>query len=432
MSLRRPLLIRWSPYAEECLEILSTSPDAAPTDKWLCLLVHGQHITEDIGFEFSMDDPASQLSLTDHKTQYHLKAFERHLAEWEGSATPDMLKKPIMKHTKGIINLYMHEIAMHHNHNIDDFRPPFNAAPIDGPPDPDFVTPAHVESLSTCKEAVHETFDAFLSMDTQSLRALPTLFFVRNSYAAVALIKMYTAVSAKGSKFGKIIKTEDLKVDEYLDGLISTLQRTAEGGMCKVALKFSMIFNMIRQLHVRRNDPATGDSSNPVSRQRTPLNSTRGSMPQPAPQYRAVAPQHDPNNLGWNTNAPPRHMGQHPQHVKQEHQSPHIQQQQSRNGLQMLSDAAMGPGPGAAPMQQPQPQQWLHQPQGPGQQMVGPMPPGMSGVGDPNMSLAPPGYGMDQGEIGNMDLDLMAYGFGDEFMAMGFGMGIENGGGWAF
>ena len=101
MSLRRPLLIRWSPYAEECIEILSTSPDAAPTDRWLCLLVHGQHITEDIGFEFSMDDPASQLSLTDHKTQYHLKAFERHLAEWEGSATPDMLKKPIMKTHQG-------------------------------------------------------------------------------------------------------------------------------------------------------------------------------------------------------------------------------------------------------------------------------------------------------------------------------------------
>ena len=83
-------------------------------------------------------------------------------------------------------------------------------------------------------------------------------------------------------------------------------------------------------------------------------------------------------------------------------------------------------------MQQLQPQQWVHQPQGPGQQTVGPMPPGMSGVGDPNMSLAPPGYGMDPGELGNMDLDLMAYGFGDEFMAMGFGMGIENDGGWAF
>ena len=431
MSLRRPLLIRWSPYAEECVEILSTAPDAAPTDKWLCLLVRGQHIAEDIGFEFSMDDPASQLSLTDHKTQYHLKLFERQLAEWESSASPDMLQKPIFTHTKGIVNLYMHEIAMHHNHNIDDFRPPFNTTPISGPPDPDSVTPAHVESMSTCMNSVHALFDAFLSMDIKLLRALPTLFFVRNSYAAVALIKMFTAVSAKGSKFGKSIKIEDLKVDEYLDRLITTLQKTAEGGMCKVALKFSMIFNMIRQLHLRRSDPSMGDGSNPVSRQRTPLNVSRGSVQQPPLTYRAV-PQQDPGTLGWNTNAPPRPgMGQPSQHVKPEQQPSHLQQSQSRNGLQMLSDAAMGPGPGSAPMQQPTPQQWMPQQQG--QQMVGAMPPGMTGVGDPNMGLAPPGYGMDPGEMGNLDLDLMAYGFGDEFMAMGFGMGIaENGGGWAF
>lgn len=428
MSLRRPLLIRWSPYAEECIETLRNAPDAAPTDKWLCLLVRGQHIAEVIGFEFSMDDPASQLSLTDHKTQYHLKAFERQLADWEASATPDMLKKPVMKHTKGIINLYMHEIAMHHNHNIDDFRPPFNsAAPIDGPPDPDSVTPAHVESMSTCMNSVHDVFDAFLSMDTELLRALPTLFFVRNSYAAVALIKMYTAVSAKGSKFGKIIKTEDLKVDEYLERLIATLQKTAEGGMCKVALKFSLIFNTLRQLHLRRNDPMVGDGSNPISRQRTPLNASRGTSQQAPLVYRAVPPQQDPSSLGWNANAPPRpSIGQ--AHVNQE-QQPH---RQSRNGLQMLSDAAMGPSPPAAtPLQHPTPQQWMSQQQG--QQVVGPMPPGMAGVGDPNLGLAPPGYGLEQGaEIGDMDLNLMAYGFGDEFMAMGYGMGLENSGGWAF
>jgi hypothetical protein len=58
----------------------------------------------------------------------------------------------------------------------------------------------------------------------------------------------------------------------------------------------------------------------------------------------------------------------------------------------------------------------------------------MTGVGDPNLGLAPPpGYGLEPGfEMGDMDLNLMAYGFGDEFMAMGYGMGLDNGGGWAF
>ncbi|RMZ79081.1 hypothetical protein DV737_g3587, partial [Chaetothyriales sp. CBS 132003] len=303
MSLRRPLLIRWSPYADECIGILTTAPDVAPTDKWLCQLVRGQHLAEDIGLEFSMDDPASQLSLTDHKTQYHLKAFERQLTEWYESATPEMQERATLKHIYGVINLYMHEIAMHHNHNIDDFRPPFHATPIEGPPDPDFVTPTHIESLTTCMNSVHTIFDAFLSVDVAVLRSLPTLFFVRNSYAAVALIKMYTAVSAKGSKFGRIIKTDDLKVDHYLERLIAKLVETAEGGMCKVAQKFCLIFNMLKQWH-RRNS-----------------------------SLMAISAQQDPGGLGWaNT---------------------HVPGQQARNGLHMLSDAAMSPAQGQ-PQQPPQ------------------------------------------------------------------------------
>lgn len=90
MSLRRPLLLRWSAYNDECLELLGSAPDALPSDKWLCHLIRIQHIAEDVGFQFSMDDPASVISLTDTKTQYHLKAFERQLGEWRQHATMDI------------------------------------------------------------------------------------------------------------------------------------------------------------------------------------------------------------------------------------------------------------------------------------------------------------------------------------------------------
>lgn len=93
MSLRRPLLLRWSAYNDECLELLDTAPDALPSDKWLCHLVRIQHIAEDVGFQFSMDDPASVISLTDKKTQYHLKAFERQLEEWQQHAPMDVSQR---------------------------------------------------------------------------------------------------------------------------------------------------------------------------------------------------------------------------------------------------------------------------------------------------------------------------------------------------
>ena len=415
MSLRRPLLIRWSPYSDECVDILTSSPDALPSDAYLCHLVRGQHIAEDIGLEFSMDDPASQLALTDSKTQHHLKAFERQLVDWHNGATKEMLKKPIIQHTEGIINLYMHEIAMHHNHNIDDFRPPYVATPIDGP-SADNVTPAHVEALTTCINSAHSAFEAFLSMDMSALRALPTLFFVRNSYAAVALIKMYSAVSAKGSKFNAFFKTRDLKVEYYLDRMIEALSKTCEASLSRVAQKFSLIFNMLKSWHMKRLD-SVNNGSGPVSRQRTPANGVNprsSSAPQPQQHYKAVPPQQDPSNLGWNS----QHRGSidsgHPQ--------------QPRSGLQMLSDAAMGPGPGPGQvMPQPQPT-WSHPIMNqPTQQNMLPGINQMSAAGPPGydqsgmMPYMMPGPGGDMIPMDFTSDELMAFGFGDEFLAMNFG-----------
>lgn len=411
MSLRRPLLVRWSAYAEECVEILNTASDALPSDKSLCHLVHAQHMAEDIGLEFSMDDPLSQLTLTDQKTQYHLKAFERRLKEWHDAATPEMLKKPIVQHTEGIINLYMHEIAMHHNHNIDDFRPPFNATPIEGPPDPDNVTPAHIEALTTCIHSAHAAFDAFLSMDIKMLRALPTLFFVRSSYAAVALIKLYSAVSAKGSKFAQIFKTKDLKVEYYLDRMIDVLARTCENSMSRVAHKFSLIFNMLKSWHMKRMEP-TSNGSVSTSRQRTPAGRSNTQ-----PIYKVVPPQQDPASLGWSTPNRPNMDPNAQAHQQQQQQ----QQQQPRNGLQMLSDAAMGPGPPPPAVIPQPPQQWIQpmsQPQ---------MLPGVAEMGMHNQGMM--SYGMPGQDLGPMDFtsdELMAFGFGDEFLAMNFGFEQGN------
>src|SRR5277367_4577902 len=139
----------------------------------------------------------------------------------------------------------MHEIAMHHNHNIDDFKPPYNITPEEATDEVDPVTPAHIAALTVCLEAIHGAFEAFLSLDPEILRAFPTIFFVRNSYAAVALIKMYSAVSAKDSKFGSIFDVADLKVEEYLDRLIACLTKAAENDLSRAANKFSFILNML-------------------------------------------------------------------------------------------------------------------------------------------------------------------------------------------
>jgi hypothetical protein len=140
---------------------------------------------------------------------------------------------------------------MHHSHNIDDFRPPYGDED-DNDDEPDYITPAHIDSLTICLDSIHKAFDVFLEMPISTLQALPTLFFVRNSYAAVALIKMFTAVSAKGSKFGSVFKPKDLKVEYYLDAVGDKMKRAAEGGQSRIAMKFTYILSMLRSWQAKR------------------------------------------------------------------------------------------------------------------------------------------------------------------------------------
>lgn len=440
MSLRRPLLVRWSPYADECIEILNNAPDALPSDKWLCHIVQAQHIAEMIGTEFAMDDPAKEVRVTDANVQFHLRGLEQELERWQKDGE-ELMDNPIMKHTKAIINLYMHEIAMHNEHNIDDFRPPYHSTPIEGPPDPESVTPIHIDSLTKCLHSAHEAFEAFLSMDLDFLRTLPTHFFVRNSYAAVALIKLYTACAAKESKMGAIFQPAELKVDYYLEALISTLTKIAEGGMSRVAYKFSIIFNMLRQWHVRRTEAPSGRGSREQSQPRMPPKTSTSRTPAYNPTPPPTNDQQQRNQLssvGW-------------QHAQQPAMQPNHGPQ--RNGLQMLSDAAVNPnvraphqshGMQGAPQQGP----WMTSPPHPQQQQqhlpppihtgLPQMQPGQHLQGDPNAHQVMPmdpmmasTYGMQPDQMSLLDFtsdELMAYGFGDEFLAMNFGF---DQGGWA-
>jgi Fungal specific transcription factor domain/Fungal Zn(2)-Cys(6) binuclear cluster domain len=87
MALRRPLLCRWHAYMDECIEILRHSSE--PSDKILIHWAKLSHIAEEIGFQFSMDDPTSNLSMSDTKVRYALKGFEKQLDEWRQEIAPE-------------------------------------------------------------------------------------------------------------------------------------------------------------------------------------------------------------------------------------------------------------------------------------------------------------------------------------------------------
>jgi hypothetical protein len=74
----------------DCVDVLENTPDAVPSDKVLCQLVRSQHIAEEIGTQFSMDDPMANISIADAKVQHALKGFERDLEKWSSQIPPEV------------------------------------------------------------------------------------------------------------------------------------------------------------------------------------------------------------------------------------------------------------------------------------------------------------------------------------------------------
>jgi hypothetical protein len=145
----------------------------------------------------------------------------------------------------------MHEIALHHNHDGDDFIPPcMNEDQRDlQASKTDFVTPAHIDSLTKCLSSIHLAFDGFIATDTYMLRVLPVMVYVRVTYAAVVLLKMSSMVGVGSSRFGSVFDDADLRVDYYINAMLATFSQVSRGERSSVASLFILKFQELRCSH---------------------------------------------------------------------------------------------------------------------------------------------------------------------------------------
>lgn len=93
MALHRPHLIRWSSFMAESLEVLETSPEALPTDKYFAHMVWAHKMAEDVANQFSPDDPDEIVSISDPRTQYALKGLERDWQKQRSRVSKDLQQR---------------------------------------------------------------------------------------------------------------------------------------------------------------------------------------------------------------------------------------------------------------------------------------------------------------------------------------------------
>ncbi len=280
-SHKRANLLKWSSYTDECLEMLETSPDAMPSDKQLCRWVRLQHIIEDVGVHFQIDDPYRHPEHSDTKIQYAIKGYEAQLKLVTSSPPlPDSREQPIsllfgavanlllavLKLGEEVANLYIHEVAMHVGQSDDGLKPPYTEEMLNSlRPDPNqSLTASRINYISTCLGSIHTIFDLFLSIPLETFTVLPALHFVRLVYVLVVLIKIYLNVTmALSGDVSKMLSEDDFDFDNQINAISALFKSASVGDRCYMAPKFSFVWDTLFRWFKKQRQGKSKSASNP-------------------------------------------------------------------------------------------------------------------------------------------------------------------------
>jgi hypothetical protein len=143
--------------------------------------------------------------------------------------------------------MYLHEIAFHYGNNMEDFRPPFR---LRGPSKTSYILPdlqtARLDCVITSMASAHSLIDVLLELSPQTLSVIPTLMYIRVSYALFILLRIFFFSSAPGGGLGCVLDPASVKIAHYLNRLVSHMQAAAIGGNCRLTTRFCGIFTRSR------------------------------------------------------------------------------------------------------------------------------------------------------------------------------------------
>lgn len=245
MSLRRPNMLRSSSYIRECLEVLERS-SAAPTDRNLAAWVKLNMIAEEICNSFSYDDPGDIASITEMKTHFMLKDYEKRLSDWY-SNTPETDTTDTIIIMYYSIRIYLHEVALHVDHSPEDFKAPFQMGPVHPWHGAEVPTQILAEGIADCISSAHNLMNTFTDVDPEKGRCLPVFVYVRISFAAFVLAKLCLSAAHQRSRIGMVLDRSSLKVEDFLDRAILHVRAVVGTVRCRVPAIFLALLFKLRQ-----------------------------------------------------------------------------------------------------------------------------------------------------------------------------------------
>jgi hypothetical protein len=116
--------------------------------------------------------------------------------------------------------------------------------------------------------------DAFIGMDTKTLRTVPVANYVRAAFAIVGLFTIYFEITSGSTSLGDLMDCESLKFDFYLDTVLQRIAEAIGPKKCRLPSKWLELLNQVKARHKQhstRLDQGQGESQTHARRHTTPF-----------------------------------------------------------------------------------------------------------------------------------------------------------------
>ena len=209
--------IPWDTNLEMNVASLQYGHDGLDTDKLLCQLAHAEKLCQQITVEAGYNDSDVTLQITDHTK---IQRIQNLIKDWKGQVFSS-LSCPRLKLYEHIAIMYLHEYILLTPTNKHTFAAPYIAERLSMTDFPvPFVTPDHVATLFSLRDACHAALDTFMTFDIMTVVSAPlTLFTAKAFYAQWLLVKLYVATTAPGNTYGSFMDAQSLELHAYLGRL---------------------------------------------------------------------------------------------------------------------------------------------------------------------------------------------------------------------
>ena len=272
-SVRRPTLFRYNDQIRDYVESLSTSPGATIHDKRLVAWAQLMQIVESFARDLSYEDLSNIASVDDPQTHALFRIYEERLAGWRlnfdttvfnglRSHLSFIFHYNMLTLTKGSLELsyhhmaiYLHEIALHHDRNPEDFKPPFTFKNLYNNKRSSRASPC-INIILRCVSSVQALIECFLHMDIDSVRTLPLFGFIRFAYGIIILEMIASPSGNTPYEYGVFLNRDSLQIDYYSSLVINHLQHVTETAQCRVPSFFLGMMLKLRSWHQRRSQIA--------------------------------------------------------------------------------------------------------------------------------------------------------------------------------